>query len=66
MYWTLDLISHMKDALYPATRDELIDYAILSGAPLLARGEPIPTSFRPTPSTAKLPCCWRKAFRLVT
>ena len=34
MYWTLDLASHLEDAPYPATRDELIDYAIRSGAPL--------------------------------
>jgi hypothetical protein len=34
MYWTLDLASHLEDAPFPATRDELIDYAIRSGAPL--------------------------------
>ena len=34
MYWTLDLASHLEDAPYPATRDELIDFAIRSGAPL--------------------------------
>jgi len=34
MYWTLDLATHLQDAPYPATRDELIDYAIRSGAPL--------------------------------
>ena len=33
MYWTLDLASHLEDAPYPATRDELIDYAIRSGSP---------------------------------
>jgi len=33
MDWTLDLISHLQDAPYPATRDELIDFAIRSGAP---------------------------------
>ncbi|MBI1227184.1 MAG: DUF2795 domain-containing protein [Saprospiraceae bacterium] len=34
MYWTLELAMHLEDAPFPATRDELIDYAIRSGAPL--------------------------------
>ena len=34
MYWTLDLAYHLEDAPWPATRDELIDYAIRSGAPV--------------------------------
>mgnify|MGYP000638655129 CR=1 FL=1 len=34
MYWTLELASYLSDAPWPATRDELIDYAIRSGAPL--------------------------------
>ncbi len=34
MYWTLELAHHLEDAPWPATRDELIDYAIRSGAPL--------------------------------
>jgi hypothetical protein len=34
MYWTLELAYHLEDAPWPATRDELIDYAIRSGAPL--------------------------------
>ena len=34
MYWTLELASKLEDALWPATKDELIDYAIRSGAPL--------------------------------
>jgi hypothetical protein len=34
MYWTLELASHLQDAPWPATRDELIDYAIRSGAPI--------------------------------
>ena len=33
MYWTLELASHLEDAPWPATKDELIDYAIRSGAP---------------------------------
>ncbi len=34
MYWTLELAHHLEDAPWPTTRDELIDYAIRSGAPL--------------------------------
>ncbi|MEX0968014.1 MAG: DUF2795 domain-containing protein [Bacteroidia bacterium] len=34
MYWTLELAQHLDDAPWPATKDELIDYAIRSGAPL--------------------------------
>jgi hypothetical protein len=34
MYWTLELASYLEDAPWPATRDELIDYAYRSGAPL--------------------------------
>jgi hypothetical protein len=34
MYWTLELAYHLEEAPWPATRDELIDYAIRSGAPL--------------------------------
>ena len=34
MYWTLELASYLSDAPLPATRDELIDYAIRTGAPL--------------------------------
>jgi hypothetical protein len=34
MYWTLELVSWLDDAPWPATKDELIDYAIRSGAPL--------------------------------
>ena len=30
----LELASHLEDAPWPATKDELIDYAIRSGAPL--------------------------------
>jgi len=33
MYWTLELVSHLEEAPYPASRDELIDFAIRSGAP---------------------------------
>ena len=29
MYWTLELASKLEDAPWPATKDELIDYAIL-------------------------------------
>ena len=34
MYCTLELAHHLEDAPWPATRDELIDYAVRSGAPL--------------------------------
>ncbi len=34
MYWTLELAQHLEEAPWPATRDELIDYCIRSGAPL--------------------------------
>ncbi|KAA6344803.1 hypothetical protein EZS27_007594 [termite gut metagenome] len=33
MYWTLELASKLEDAPWPATKDELIDYAMRSGAP---------------------------------
>ena len=33
MYCTLDLASKLEDAPWPATKEELIDYAIRSGAP---------------------------------
>ena len=34
LYWTLELASKLEDAPWPATREELIDYAVRSGAPL--------------------------------
>ncbi len=34
MYWTLELASKLEDAPWPATKDELIDYAIRTGSPL--------------------------------
>ena len=34
MYWTLELASNLEDAPWPATKEELIDYAMRSGAPL--------------------------------
>jgi hypothetical protein len=33
MYWTLELASKLEDAPWPASKDELIDYALRSGAP---------------------------------
>ena len=33
MYWTLELASKLEDAPWPATKDELIDFAIRSGSP---------------------------------
>ncbi len=32
MYWTLKLASYLDDAPWPATKEELIDYAKRSGA----------------------------------
>ena len=34
MYWTLELASHLEDAPWPASKDELVDFAIRTGAPL--------------------------------
>lgn len=34
MFWSLELASYLEDAPWPATKDELIDYAIRSGAPI--------------------------------
>ena len=34
MYWTLELASKLEDAQWPATKEELIDFAIRSGAPM--------------------------------
>ena len=33
MYWTLELASKLEDAPWPATRDELLDWALRTGAP---------------------------------
>ena len=34
MYWTLELATKLEDAPWPATIDELLDYALRIGAPL--------------------------------
>ena len=34
MYWNLELASYLEDAPWPASKEELIDYASRSGAPL--------------------------------
>ena len=34
MYWNLELASKREDAPWPATRDELLDYAQRTGAPM--------------------------------
>ena len=34
MYWTLELASYLEDAPWPAVKDELIDFAIRTCAPL--------------------------------
>ena len=33
MYWTLELTSKLEDAPWPATKEELLDYANRIGAP---------------------------------
>ena len=33
MYWTLELATYLEDAPWPATKEELIDYATRSGSP---------------------------------
>ena len=37
MYWTLELAAYLEDAPWPATKDELIDYAERTGAPAEVR-----------------------------
>ena len=32
MIWTMELASYLEDAPWPATKEELIDYAIRSGS----------------------------------
>ncbi len=34
MYWTLELASYLEDAPWPASKDELIDFALRTAAPL--------------------------------
>ena len=34
MYWTLELASYLEDAPWLASKDELIDFAIRTGAPM--------------------------------
>src|SRR5512135_56174 len=34
MIWTMELASCLDDAPWPATKDELIDYALRTGAPM--------------------------------
>jgi Protein of unknown function (DUF2795) len=34
MIWTPELATYLEDAPWPATREELIDYAVRSGAPI--------------------------------
>ena len=34
MVWTLELASKIEDAPWPATKDELLDYATRTGAPI--------------------------------
>ncbi len=34
MYWTLELASYLEEAPFPSEKDDLIDFAIRSGAPV--------------------------------
>ena len=34
MIWTIELASYLDDAPWPATKEELIDYALRTGAPM--------------------------------
>jgi len=34
MYWTLELAQYLEDAPWPASKDELIDFALRTGAPM--------------------------------
>ena len=34
MIWTMELASYLDDAPWPATKEELIDYTIRTGAPV--------------------------------
>ena len=34
MYWTLELAQNLEDAPWPASKDELIDFALRTGAPM--------------------------------
>jgi len=35
MYWTLELAGYLEEAPWPATKEDLVDYVIRSGAPIL-------------------------------
>ena len=34
MLWTMELASYLEDAPWPASKEELIDYALRTGAPV--------------------------------
>ena len=36
MIWTIELAAYLDDAPWPATKEELIDYAVRTGAPTQA------------------------------
>ena len=36
MIWTIELSTYLDDAPWPATKEELIDYAVRTGAPTQA------------------------------
>lgn len=33
MIWTMEMASYLEDAPWPATKEELLDYALRTGAP---------------------------------
>ena len=34
MFWTLELATHLEEAPWPSSKDDLIDFAIRTGAPV--------------------------------
>lgn len=60
MYWTLELASYLSDAPWPATKDELIDYAIRTGAPL-----EVVENLQSIEDEAKFTNRWKKFGRII-
>ena len=52
MYWTLELASYLEDAPWPATKDELIDFAMRKqvGALIVRNGMIVSDGYNGTPS----------------
>jgi hypothetical protein len=68
MFWTLELASYLEDAPWPATKDELIDYSIRSGALLrllkICRNWKMKGKFTKALKTSGLTILHRKTFFL--